>query len=63
LRHCFQPGTELVVELRDAAGELRRTVELRVVHATAVLVDGIDCWLLGCAFSQALSDAEFQALQ
>jgi hypothetical protein len=63
LRHRFQPGTDLTVELRDAAGELRRTVGVRVAHATAVLVDGIDCWLLGCAFDQPLSEEEFQALQ
>ena len=60
LRHCFLPGTTLTVELWDSAGELRRTAHVRVVHATAVLVDGLDCWFLGCSFDQPLSEEEFR---
>jgi c-di-GMP-binding flagellar brake protein YcgR len=63
LRHCFQPGTDLAVELRDVTGQLLRTVGVRVIHATAVRVEGSHRWLLGCSFDQPLSDAEFQALQ
>jgi hypothetical protein len=33
-----------------------------VVHATALREAGSHCWLLGCAFDQPLTDAEFQAL-
>jgi hypothetical protein len=63
LKHRFQRGTELTIELWNGMGELLRTVRVRVVHATAVLADGIDCWLLGCAFDQPLSDEEFQSLR
>src|SRR5207249_4050206 len=54
VRHRFQPGTELGVELRDGADALRRIVRVRVVHATATAVDGNPCWLLGCAFEVPL---------
>src|ERR1700687_4210147 len=40
LQHCFRPGTALTVELRESTSKLLRTVIARVVHATAVLVDG-----------------------
>jgi hypothetical protein len=63
LRHCFGRGTDLAIELRAATGEVRRTIRARVVHATAVVVEGSHCWLLGCAFDQPLSDEEFQALR
>src|SRR5947209_7522177 len=55
LRHCFRPGTALAVELRDDTGKLLRTVRLHVVHATAVLADGHQCWLIGCTFGEPLS--------
>jgi hypothetical protein len=62
LRHRFRPGTPLVIELREGTGRLLCTVAARVVHATAVLVEGTYCWLLGCAFEQPLSDEEFRSL-
>ena len=63
MEHRFRAGTRLDVELRDPAGAVLRTVRARVVHATAVLVDGCPRWLLGCAFHQPLDDEEFEALQ
>ena len=36
--------------------------DARVAHASAVLVDGSHCWLLGCEFAQPLSDEDMQAL-
>jgi hypothetical protein len=63
LRHSFRPGSELTVELRERGGEVRRIVSVRVIHATAVLVEGNYRWLLGCAFEQPLSEEEFQALR
>jgi hypothetical protein len=63
LQHCFRPGTALTVELRDSTGMLLRTVIARVVHATAVLVDGNPCWLVGCCFDCRLSEEEFAALR
>jgi hypothetical protein len=62
LRHRFRPGTSLSVELRESTGTFLRTVLVRVAHATAIVVDGTDYWLLGCAFESPLSDAEFQEL-
>jgi len=63
MQHRFRAGTRLDVELRDADGALLRTARARVVHATAVLVDGCPRWLLGCAFHEPLSEADFEALQ
>jgi hypothetical protein len=63
MRHCFRPGTELEIELRGRSGEVLRTVAARVVHATAVLVDGNSGWLLGCALDRPLSEEEFHALR
>jgi hypothetical protein len=63
LRHCFHPGTALTVELREGTGRLVRTVQVRVVHATALQVEGSHRWLLGCAFDRPLSDEELQALR
>jgi hypothetical protein len=63
LQHCFRTGTTLMVELRDSTGKLLRTVVVRVVHTTAVLVDGSPCWLVGCCFDGRLSEEEFAALQ
>jgi hypothetical protein len=63
MRHRFRPGTYLAVELRESTGQSLRTVLARVVHATAVSVDGNPCWLLGCAFDEPLSEEEFRALR
>jgi hypothetical protein len=63
LRHRFRPGTPLLIELRTARGQFRRTVAARVVHATAVVVDGVSSWLLGCAFAEPLGDQEMEALR
>src|SRR5262249_27989242 len=63
LRHRFRPGTALAVELRETTGTPLRTVLVRVVHATAVVVEGNPCWLLGCAFDEPLGDDEFRALR
>src|SRR5262245_58465545 len=62
LQHRFRPGTDLDIELRDHNGKLLRTLPARVAHASAVLIDGSPCWLLGCAFTQALTDEELQEL-
>src|SRR5262249_46492209 len=56
--HRFRPGTELAIELRDRADAIRRSVRVRVVHATATFTEGNLCWLLGCAFDQPLSEEE-----
>ena len=63
LQHCFRPGTTLNVELRENTSKAQRTVLARVVHATAVLVDGSPCWLVGCCFDCPLSEEEFAALR
>jgi hypothetical protein len=63
MQHRFRAGTRLEIEFRDAAGVLLRTVRARVVHATAILVDGCPRWLLGCAFHEPLEEHEFESLQ
>ena len=63
LQHRFGPGTALLVDLRENAGAVLRTVRARVVHATAILDDGNPCWLLGCVFDNPLDEAEFAALR
>ena len=63
LKHCFPPGTDLAVELRDVAETFQRIVRVRVMHATAAHIDGNSCWLLGCAFDAPLTAEEFQALR
>jgi hypothetical protein len=62
LQHRFERGTFLTVELRQSTGEVVRTAQVRVMHATAVRTGGTLCWLLGCAFDQPLSEEDFQAL-
>jgi hypothetical protein len=55
----FEPGTLLSVELQDAEQTVNRTLLVRVVR---VLRDGDDQWLLGCAFTNKLTDADLLAL-
>ena len=63
MQHRFQRGTLLTVELRQPGGELVRTVQVRVAHATAIRLGvGRHCWLLGCAFEKPLTDEEFAGL-
>jgi hypothetical protein len=62
VRHRFQPGTRLAVELRSATGVPLRTVAVHVVHATASEVGGSPCWLLGCAFDVPLAEEEIRTL-
>lgn len=62
LRHRFEPGTPLLVQLAAAEGGWQRTVAVRVRHATAVVAYGDLCWLMGCAFASPLSEAEVLAL-
>jgi len=62
LQHRFRPGTPLLVELKNAAGEVLRMVPVRVVHATPFLRGNNPCWLLGCQFVHQLTDAELESL-
>jgi hypothetical protein len=62
LRHRFESGTVLIVELRGSGGPLARAMTLRVVHATAVMDGATPSWLHGCAFDQLLGPAEIEAL-
>ncbi|HEV3258912.1 MAG TPA: PilZ domain-containing protein [Gemmataceae bacterium] len=59
LRHCFEPGTPLAIELPGARPGRARTLLVRVRHATAQ-ADGT--WLVGCAFAERLSEEELKAL-
>ena len=60
LRHRFEIGSPLAIELQNRAGTGRRTVLARVAHATAVRDQGQPCWLTGCAFTTPLAEAELR---
>jgi PilZ domain len=62
LRHRFQPGAPLVIELRNASNQLLRLVQVRVRHARPVIAQGDQCWLVGCIFVPPLSEEELQHL-
>jgi hypothetical protein len=62
LRHRFEPGMPLAVEFLSHSSGARRTVLVKVAHATAVQLQPEPHWLVGCAFSEILSEAELQAL-
>jgi hypothetical protein len=62
LTHRFQPGTDLVVELRGGES-VRRVLRIRVIHATPTNADGNFCWLLGCSFNAPLTEEELGALR
>jgi PilZ domain len=62
LRHRFEPGTQLAVEVNNRAGTFRRTLLARVRHATAVIASGDPRWLVGCEFDQHLTEEELKAL-
>ncbi|MBY0523266.1 MAG: PilZ domain-containing protein [Gemmataceae bacterium] len=55
----FEPGTLLSIELQDADRLSARTLLVRVVRLTK---EGKEHWLLGCAFTTKLSEAELLAL-
>jgi hypothetical protein len=60
--HRFRPGTHLTVDLRDRSDTVVRTVQVHVIHSSAVNVDGKAHWLLGCAFHATLSEEELQSI-
>ena len=60
MRHRFERGTELLVEIASRAGAFRRTVRARVVHARMVIASGDPRWLVGCSFAEPLSDDELK---
>src|SRR5262249_44027747 len=55
----FEPGTLLSVELQDAEQTINRNLLVRVVR---VISEGEGRWLLGCAFTNKLSDADLLTL-
>jgi hypothetical protein len=55
----FEPGTLLSVELQDSEQTVNRNLLVRVVR---VLEQGEGRWLLGCAFTNKLSDADLLTL-
>ena len=63
VRHHFQVGTELAIELRDNSDAVLRVVRVKVVHVTATSSDGAARWMLGCAFDTPLTEDEFAALR
>lgn len=62
LRHRFEPGSQLVVEIQNPGTGYRREFLVQVVHATPAMAAGDHCWLIGCTMSQQLTEEELQAL-
>jgi hypothetical protein len=60
LRHRFEKGSELLIEIASRAGAFRRTVRARVCHARMVIASGDPRWLLGCTFAEPLSEEELK---
>jgi hypothetical protein len=57
-RHC-QPGMSLRLELIDPSGRTSRPIQARVIHSSQ---QGPDEWIVGCAFSNPLSEEDVAAL-
>lgn len=55
----FEPGTLLSVELQDAERTAGRTLLVRVVRLTQ---EDKEHWLLGCAFTNKLTETELLTL-
>ena len=53
------PGTYMFVEMRCAVDGISRTFVVRVVHAQKVQAGG--GWMMGCAFTNGLSDGDLEA--
>jgi hypothetical protein len=62
MRHCFRPGTPLLVEVHGETGECCRVLPVRVVHATPINPGAGAVWLVGCAFLDSLSEYELRLL-
>jgi hypothetical protein len=62
MRHRFQPGSPLEVELQSSTGTCRRGLRVRVIHASAVRAEGHASWLIGCTMLQPLSEDELRSL-
>ena len=62
LRHRFEPGTALSIEIRGSGRPSLRAVTVRVVHVTPVVDGAAHCWLHGCAFDRPLSAEAVEAL-
>ncbi|MBL8794739.1 MAG: PilZ domain-containing protein [Planctomycetia bacterium] len=55
----FEPGTLLTIDLEDAARTSHNSFVVRVMHITQ---ETENSWLLGCAFTSKLSEAELLSL-
>jgi len=62
LRHRFQPGVPLIIELRNGSNQFQRLVQVRVMHARPVIAQGDQCWLVGCIFTPPLTEEEVREL-
>lgn len=59
LRQRFPSGTLLTIELQNSGGDVSRTLQTRVVHATPHLDGG---WVLGCEFVNPLTEQDLRSL-
>lgn len=59
LRHALQPGTQVMIQLRNELLELAFDLPAKVVHANK-LAEGT--WAIGCAFTRELTPGELETL-
>lgn len=58
LKHRFKPGSFLSIELKNKDATFKKVLPVRVVHATAVNIEGDQWWLVGCVFVKNLRDED-----
>lgn len=62
LRHRFQKGSPLSIELRSQDRSFCRSCPARVVRSAPVLLDGQALWFAGCEFLEPLTEDELHRL-
>lgn len=62
LRHRFEAGLQLLLELRSRDRKICKLCPARVIRVLPVLVDGHAMWFLGCAFLEPLTDDDLRQL-
>jgi len=60
LERRFEPGTVLAMDVQGRDESILRTLFARVMH---VMLQNDDSWLLGCAFTNPLSEEDLKALR
>ncbi len=59
LQHSLEPGSEVLIRLKNEALDLSYDLSARVVHATR---KDRDLWIVGCHLSRELTEPELETL-